>query len=369
MSRVKVAEFITNMGDGGAETLVKDYMLLLDKDQFDACVVTCFDKKNTANLRRLKEKGICVISLDPGKNFFYKVWRKLNQPHYYGHRFLKLVKKKNISVVHAHLEVLHYLSQVSDDLKGIRLFHTCHAPVEKIYREREEIAAEKLIRNNQMGLIALHEQMAQEINRLFSVKNTAVIRNGIDMGRFQCPGVTKEEKRKELSISEDVFVLGHVGRFADVKNHDFLVEVFREVAAKQENAFLLMVGAGDSAAIEKKLKDYGFENRYKILSNRTDIHELLTAMDAFAFPSRYEGFGIALVEAQAAGLRCVASDGVPEEAFCTEICFRLPLADPEQWANLLLSSDQKVTAKDLSVYDMNREIKRLQALYLGEKYE
>ena len=367
MPRTKVVEFITNMGDGGAETLVKDYMLLLDREKIEVCAVICFDDADSANLRRLRERNISVISLDPGRNLFYRVWRKLNQPHYYGHRFLHLVKKQNITVVHAHLEVLDFLAQVSQGLKGIRLFHTCHAPAEKIYRGKEKTAAEKLIRENHMGLIALHEDMARELNELFSVTDTAVIRNGIDLGRFADPGVTRAEKRKELAIPADAFVLGHVGRFAEVKNHDFLAEVFREVALRRGNAFLLMVGTGDPSAIEEKLKNYGLGDRYRILSGRTDINEILTAMDAFAFPSHHEGLGIALVEAQAAGLRCVASTGVPEEAFRTELCFRLPPQDPARWAELLLSHEKHPAAKDLSVYDMNREIKRLEELYLGVK--
>ena len=355
------------MRDGGAETLVKDYMLLLDKKQFDVFAVICFYDGDSANLSRLREKGISVISLDPGKNLFYRVWRRLNQPHYYGYRFWKLAKEKQINVVHAHLGVLDYLTRVSHRMKGIRLFHTCHAPVETIYLDRELPAARKLIDENEMQIIALHEPMAKEINELFSVNNTQVIRNGIDMQRFLEPGVTKQQKRQELGIPENAFVLGHVGRFSDVKNHPFLVEVFREVAKKREDAFLLMVGADATPEIENRLQELGLQNRYRILSDRADVNEILAAMDAFAFPSKYEGLGIALIEAQAAGLRCVASDRVPEEAIRTELCFTLPLEDPARWAELLLSDEKREEGiQDLRVYDMNQEIKRLEALYLGK---
>ena len=152
-----------------------------------------------------------------------------------------------------------------------------------------------------------------------------------------------------------------------MKNHPFLVEVFREVAKKREDAFLLMVGADAPPEIENRLQELGLQNRYRILSDRADVNEILAAMDAFSFPSKYEGLGIALIEAQAAGLRCVASDRVPAEAIRTEQCFTLPLEDPARWAELLLSDEKREEGiQDLRVYDMNQEIKRLEALYLGK---
>ena len=89
-------------------------------------------------------------------------------------------------------------------------------------------------------------------------------------------------------------------------------------------------------------------------------------MDVFVFPSIFEGFGIALLEAQAAGLRCVASDRCPEEVFRSESCICLPLEDPLLWAEAALNPSRKQEcSKDLMDYDMNREIRRLEQLYLG----
>ena len=84
------------------------------------------------------------------------------------------------------------------------------------------------------------------------------------------------------------------------------------------------------------------------------------------FPSLFEGFGIALLEAQAAGLRCIASLGCPEEVFRTETCIPMPLEDPAAWAQAALDFGQKRNnTQDIWDYDMNREIRRLEALYLG----
>lgn len=396
MEKVKVIEFIQSMGDGGAETLVKDYALLMDKERFDVTVVVLHDIRDSANYRFLTENGIPVFALSSRDDLLKKLWRKLfpvsetDMPteedptkgiqesagffgklkswarnQYFGRRFLKILRQTDATVVHAHLEVLEILQAVSGELRDIRLLHTCHNPPAVIYTGAERPAAEYLIKKNGMQIVALHEKMAEELNELFGVDHTAVIRNGILMERFTEPGISKEEKRREIGIPEDAFVVGHVGRFFEQKNHLFLVEVFREIASRRENAFLLMIGAGSTEETERKLKEYGLGDQYLILSHRQDIPQLLAAMDVFVFPSIFEGFGIALLEAQAAGLRCIASDHCPAEVIRTEHCISMPLENPEQWAEAALDPDWKrAESRALADYDMNREIRRLEALYL-----
>ena len=403
MEKVKVIEFIQSMGDGGAETLVKDYALLMDKERFDVTVVVQHDVEDSANIRRLQEQGIPVIPLSAQDDLLKRIWRRIfwkkqeavvsedvkerpvlpgetyeqagflrccrNRVRnlYFGLKFLRIVKKTGATVVHAHLDMLGCLQAVSWFLKDVKLFHTCHALPHLIYAGEEGQAAWKLIRHNQLQLIALHEDMAAQMDAMFPGQKTAVIRNGIDLKKFQHPPMTREEKRKQLDLPEDAWITGHVGRFTPEKNHSFLAEVFREIAARQDNAFLLMVGAGDTEQTEAKLRSYGLGDRYRILSRRSDVNELLTAMDVFVFPSIFEGFGIALLEAQAAGLRCVASDHCPEEVFRTENCISMPLEEPSKWAEAALDPDLKrEPVRALDDYDMNREIRRLEMLYLGQ---
>ena len=399
MKKTKVIEFMLNIGDGGAETLVKDYALLMDKSQFEVTVVVLHEIEDSANMRILQSHGIPVIALSSEKDYFKKLWRFFFKPaneelmiesmkeetepvsepsrirklfsacrnKFFGLKLLGIAKKTGAQVIHGHLEVLEIMAAVSAESKKMRLLHTCHNLPELVYFREERLAAEKLIHKNNMQLVALHEDMARDLNEMFGINNTVVIRNGIELDRFLQPGVTKEEKRKEIQIPEDAFLVGHVGRFAAQKNHPFLVDVFREIARKRDNAYLLMVGAGDHSAVEQKLQEYGLENRYKILSGRRDIHELLAAMDAFVFPSVFEGFGIALLEAQAAGLRCVASDYCPEDVVRTKQCITLPLEAPEKWAQAALGTEPADhPERSLVDYDMKQEIHRLERLYLGQ---
>lgn len=407
MEKIKVIEFIQSMGDGGAETLVKDYALLMDKERFDVTVVVQHDVEDSANIRRLQECGIPVIPLSSQNDLLKRIWRAIfwkkeeaavasedvkekpvlpgetyeqtgflrrcrNRVRnlYFGIKFLRVLKQTGATVVHAHLDMLGCLQAVGWFLKRVKLFHTCHALPHLIYAGEEKTAAQNLIRHNQLQLIALHEKMAEEMNGMFPGHQTIVIRNGINIGQFQNPGISRKEKRKQLGLPGDDWVVGHVGRFTPEKNHSFLAEVFREIAARQEKAFLLMVGAGDTTKTEETLKQYGLGDRYLILSHRQDIPQLLAAMDVFVFPSIFEGFGIALLEAQAAGLRCIASDRCPEEVFRTAGCIPLALEAPVKWAEAALNPQIcREDTRDLNDYDMNREIRRLEQLYLGSPEE
>lgn len=93
----------------------------------------------------------------------------------------------------------------------------------------------------------------------------------------------------------------------------------------------------------------------------------MKAMDVFVFPSLYEGFGIALIEAQVSGLRCVVSDAVPRQAFQSELAVPMSLhASPEAWGEVILDDSIRGEYEgSIADYDMNQEIKRLEKLYLG----
>ena len=403
MDKTKIIEFIQSVGDGGAETLVKDYAQLLDKEQFEVTVVVLHGVENSANLQRLKEHRIRIVELSSQDDFLKKIWRSVfwkkekvvvksedvqEKPVlpgetyeeetfirrcrnrirnlYFGMKFLNVLRQTGATVVHAHLDMLGCLCSVRWLLKGVRLFHTCHALPKLIYAGEEGRAAHSLIRHNGLQLIALHADMAAEMDVMFPEQKTQVIRNGVNMNVFQNPGVTKEEKRRTLSLPQDAFLVGHVGRFTPEKNHPFLIEVFREIVRREENAYLLMIGAEDNIHIRQKLKEYGLEERYQILSGRKDINELLAAMDVFVFPSVFEGFPVSVIEAQAAGLRCIVSAQIPEAVVRTETCSPMPLSDPETWADAALNTElTRPNPLDLYEYDMNREIRRLERLYLG----
>lgn len=286
-----IAEFIGTIADGGAETLVKDYALMLDKDKFNVIVIVLRRSPNTANDAILSKSNVRIVPIYKKKTFIFRVIQKLNRWWYVPCKLAEILNRENIEVLHIHLDILKYVSVIRHRIKNIRLFYTCHSEPQYFLAEavvKENNAAKKLIKDNNLRMIVLHDDMRKEINEIFDIENTAVIHNGIYFQRFRNVTETKGEIRKALSIPENVFIIGHVGRFTYAKNHEFLIDIFNEVCKKNSRAFLLLVGTGELTEVVKdKVADLGISDRVLILSHRSDIPELLKAMDVFAFPSRY----------------------------------------------------------------------------------
>lgn len=225
----------------------------------------------------------------------------------------------------------------------------------------------KLIRTYPTRIIALTQEMKKEIDTLFNVESTAVLNNGIDLSRYEeC--IDRNKKRKELGVPINAFVVVHIGRFNPIKNHMFLIDVFEQIKKKKPEAFLLMVGKGDTekeAWIELNKKH--LEKSAMILHDRKDVPEILLASDVALFPSISEGLGIAVIEMQAAGLPCVASKGVPQMAKVSNKIRFLGLDQgPKAWANELLvltKEDKPIQYENLQEWDIRQNVKELEKMY------
>ncbi len=370
--KTKLVEFIGRIQDGGAETLVKDYALMLDKDLFDVTILCEDYKKESAVYKTLRKNGVKIITMYERSFFVNKVLARLFGKRYVAFLFRKAVKQIRPDIIHAHLELLEVLYYAKDVLDGIRLFFTCHNPPQKLIgdeRPAERDACRYLLDHNSLHIIALHEGMAEEIRQMYQIDDVSVIRNGIDIRRFSDVAKSKEEKRREIGVPEDAYVIGQVGRFTYQKNPEFTVSVFAKLLKKREDACLLLVGRGNQEAdLRRQIRQLGIEEHVRVLVSRDDIPELLKTMDVFILPSRFEGFGIVLIEAQASGLPCVVSDNVPSQVYQNERIMRLSLDDPiDDWVDALVDPKGNIESfGDISDYDMNKEIKRLEQLYLNK---
>lgn len=181
--------------------------------------------------------------------------------------------------------------------------------------------------------------------------------------------------RYELGIPADAFVIGHVGRFVEPKNHIFLIEIAAEIVKYEPKVRLLLVGDGPlRSEIEAKVEQLGLTNIVIFAGMRSDVPQLmLGAMDVFLLPSLYEGLGLVLIEAQAAGLPCIFSDVVPEEASIVKpLIKKLPLSySASKWAQVILKErnscliDQENALRFVKSSPFNIELsfKELEVIY------
>ncbi len=368
----KVLSFIHGFSMGGAETLVKDYCLKIDKEKFDITVL-CFHRYHTPYEEILKEAGINVIYLSDEIKNYDKISKKYPGRFWMLFQRIRLLRKYlrtlPYDVLHFHMFLSSYVLFLGTK-RPLKLFRTIHVDVEDEWdscmdSKLDLWATRQLVKKRGLQFIALHQNMQKDIDQLFGLNNTVVLNNGIDFKRFE-RALPKEKVRENLGISQEAFVVGHIGRFNEQKNHEKLVEVFSEIYRSNKNAFLLMIGNGSlQEDVEEQLEKLGLKDRYLILSNRGDIPALLQSMDCFVFPSRFEGLGIVLIEAQKMGLPCIISNMVPEAADVSNLIKRMDLAQSaKEWAEMAMNFKvDRVEYYDIDAWDMECVVRVLESYY------
>lgn len=177
------------------------------------------------------------------------------------------------------------------------------------------------------------------------------IPNGIDVERFRFQEPLRVKQRQALGLAESQLLVGTVGRLSEEKNHQFLLDVFCQMQTLRRDSVLLLVGTGRlEEQLRARTEELGIASNVIFYGPSDHVEQLLWAMDVFVFPSHMEGLGIAAVEAQAAGLPVICSEGVPPEAVVTDLAQRLPLSAGERrWAEILLH--EKVPADRAAIAD------------------
>ncbi|MCD4961907.1 glycosyltransferase family 1 protein [Enterococcus casseliflavus] len=180
----------------------------------------------------------------------------------------------------------------------------------------------------------------------------SIIKNGIPVEKFKFDITKRDYFRKSHNI-ENKDVYGHIGRFTKEKNHNFLIETFKNISEKNSDAILLLIGTGPlEEKTRKKIIVEGLKDKVIFLGLQKDISTFLSGIDIFIFPSLYEGLGIVLIEAQAAGLPCVVSENIPKEAMLSELITSYPIENPKDFAVYSAVTGNKIMSfKDREMYN------------------
>lgn len=254
--------------------------------------------------------------------------------------FRRLLDEGRYDVVHVNAYQalsLAYLGLAEKAGVPVRIAHSHNTQLRKSLTRPLKLAIHRWAREHYQNVMTDRWSCSEAAARFLfgSAGAWRFIPNGIDTKRFQFDPEGRETVRRELGL-EGKLVIGNVGRLCYQKNQAFLLDVFAQVVKRNPDSCLLLVGEGeDKPLLIRKARNLGIDSRviFYGLSSRTE--QLLWAMDAFVFPSRFEGLGIAAVEAQAAGLPVLCSEYIPLETEVTEQFWRLPL-EARQWAERLV---------------------------------
>lgn len=272
----------------------------------------------------------------PASRFFGVTPRRVS-PKRNRRELEELLTNEQFDILHFHANTASYVAPVKAALRhGVRvIYHSHNAGASRSRLTRAlHLWNRRTLRWDKITKVAVSSEAGRW---MFGAQPFQVIHNGIDVDAFAFDGQARVAVRAELGIAEDVFVVGSVAAFLPAKNHAFLLRVFAELARRDPGARLLLVGSGPlEEAVHRQVRDLGLGESVLFLGRRSDVPQVLAAMDRLLFPSVHEGFGLVALEAQASGLPCVLADTITPEVAVTPLVQRLSLSiSPGEWAEAL----------------------------------
>lgn len=340
---VKVLYFVDRMLRGGIQSLVIDWVSRFDKNKIHVDFLLLDDGKEYELEQTLKELGCTVYKLKgiwvktpidfikynyAVKNFFkehhdYKVVHMHSSSKNYV--VLKYAKKYGIPMRIAHSHNIDF--QTKNPLKKLigNLFKKPLIKYATDYFACSKIAGEWLFGKD-----------------IVESDKFRVIHNAVDYDKFKFNENIRKNTRKEFGFNDNDIVIGNVGRFAQQKNHDFLIDIFSECYKINGNYRLLLVGIGElEQEIKNKVSMLGLEKEVIFAGFRKDVNCCMQAMDVFLMPSLHEGLPVVGVEAQASGLTCYMSKDVitPEVKIADNVYFISLNKSSKDWAEKIITSN------------------------------
>ena len=361
---VRVLHVVSFLGSGGVEAFLYNYYKNMDRKKIK------FDFIVHGNGGVFEEKFLELGST------VYHVTPRRKHPLKYVLEVKKIIEDNHYDVVHAHIERWAFIPLFFAKKKSIKTrvshAHLSNQPKVNFTKRLFIPILQGTSKRYATHFFACSHDAAVELfGESLALRSSKVIKNAIDMEKFSYSTKKRDSLRRELGVVNN-FVVGHIGRFVDQKNHTFLIEIFHELRKVKKNSKLVLVGEGPlEKSVTRKLNEYGLVEDTLFLGVRDDVNDLMSAFDVFVFPSNFEGLGIVLIEAQACSLPCITSDEVvPREADVSKYIQYLSLSQsPKNWASTIeelvegcVRSTEVESVRECG-YDIKIEAKKLQSFY------
>lgn len=354
---LRVLQAVTCMDRGGLETMLMNYYRHIDRTrvQFDFLTHRAREGAYDKEIYSLGGKVFTV----PRQNPFSPAYRHALHKFFSAH--------PAYTVVHAHLDCLSgvVLGCAKQHGVPVRIAHAHTTNQLRDFKYPIKDLYKRIIPRTATDLLACGEDAGRW---MFGSAPFLVLPIAIDTEKFRFDKNMREDMRRTLGITKEELLIGHVGQFRKEKNQTFLLDVLHSLRACGTKSKLLFVGDGEKrAAVQNRAAALGLTPYVLFLGVREDVPALLHAMDVFCMPSLYEGMPLAVLEAQAAGLPCLVSNGVPKDCLQTPRARQLPLsAPPSKWAEVILAESKVLSAAPpvLQSFDICENARMLTAYYL-----
>ena len=361
---IRIAQVMGKWVGGGVESVIMNYYKHIDRNkiQFD---FICDSDSTNIPYEEIEKLGGRVILVPP--------YQKLPK---YIKRLKKIFKENNYKIVHSNINALSVfpLYAAKKAKVPIRIAHSHSTSNKKEWKKNiVKNTLRPFSKKYANNYFACTDHAGRWLfkNRVVDSGKLYIVNNAIDIEKFMYNEDIRKKIRKDLKLKDTDIVIGNIGRFMKQKNHSFLIDIFSELHKKNNNYKLLLIGQGPlEEEIKNKVKELKLQDSVYFLGQKNNVNEYYSAFDLFLFPSLYEGLGMVMIEAQCAGLSCVASTEVPKIAKVSEKAYFIDLDDQiEKWVNKITDIDISDRSIDLerikkSSYDIESEVSKLEEKYM-----
>lgn len=370
---IRVLHIVGRMDRGGIETMIMNLYRNIDRTKVQFDFLSHYGREAAYNdeIRSMGGRIYEMPALRDETHIYY--WRVF--------KYIKALKKffkehKEYKIIHAHMTNTASIYMPIAKRYGVTCriahSHSTHGKegllgivTDILQKPIYKYATDRFACSKEAAYWFYPKKYVQE-------GRVTVIHNAVDATKFRFSSDIRNKMRKKLSV-EQKLVIGCVARFRPEKNQEFLLGILQELLKIEPDSVLMFVGDGPTEEnVKAKVYEYGFMNSVMFLGMRTDIADILQAMDVFVLPSLWEGLPVTGIEAQAVGLHCVASDGITDEMNVLGMVEYLPLsAKKSDWAKAIIKAahqKRKDRYKQLldSGYDIHSTTTWLQNFYLSQ---
>ena len=349
---IKVLMVVKAIETTGVTSVMMSYYDNIDRSKF---------KVDFATGSRYEK--VCRDKLNSKGDKFWVIPNRDKNIIAYVKNLAKIISREKYDIIHVHgNSTMIFPEMIAAKLGGakVRIAHShntkCNHPkLEPLFRP----IFEAFYTNG----IACGEQAGKW---MFKDKPFTIINNGIDTNRFVFDARKRVEAREKINVKDEL-VIGHIGYFNYQKNHEKIINIFKEVNRLNPSTKLLLVGDGEERnRIEEIVNRNGLSGSVIFYGLSDEIEVLLSGMDIFILPSHFEGLPVVLIEAQANGLTCVVSSAVSRESNVTMTEKFISLEESDyKWAEIILKEANKISTIEKRMECSKRNIE----LICNNKYD
>ena len=325
MKKRKICIYCETWESGGIESFLFSILKHLDMQRFSVDIVAA-SLKDSVFTQELKQIGVQFRELSGSTRHMRHNLEMLR----------KIMEEQQYDVLHLNIYQALSMCYAREAKKAnvpVRIIHSHNTALRKsktrALKRMIHAVAKQCFSRNGTQFLACSSNAARFLfpKRIIDNRLFFVVPNGIETDRFRFDQKKRDCFREQWGL-QDQFVIGNIGRLCYQKNQSFLLDVFSQLHSIQTKSKLLLVGAGnDEQMLRNKARSLNIEQDVLFYGTTSVPEEALWAMDAFVFPSRFEGLGIVAIEAQAAGLPVFCSEAIPKEAFVTKQMYSIPLRE------------------------------------------